>query len=273
MFYRSSANLVTGGKWYRIVEDYLLRALTRCEDIFPALSGVVNEVTKRMGFIYRAGIWLEDFHRGLAWAIKGNSDRVGSYIAPSWSWASIKTPVDRTPDTEARHTETWDPDLQAEYFTTHWPMPSKLIDCNITLQRKDPFGQITNATIVLRGLWLQFSNWEVKKPIRIGTLFAKKKKPLHHKGIQWSIDCNFDEPLIEDHRVGSEEDVLVDPDGSILDGLCLLHISVFRLYRCYQLTLMPTADRGENRRVGLAYAYIEEFKAAGKWEMREVTII
>jgi hypothetical protein len=159
-----------------------LRALNRREDIFPALSGVVNEVTKRTGFTYRAGIWLEDFHRGLTWVIEGNSDRVGSYIAPSWSWPSIKTPINQTPTTKARYTETLDPALQAESVTTDWPMPSKLIGCNITLQGKDPFGQITHTTIVLRGLWLQFSNWKGKRPIRIGTSFAKKrKKTLYHK--------------------------------------------------------------------------------------------
>jgi hypothetical protein len=74
--------------------------------------------------------------------------------------------------------------------------------------------------------------------------------------------------------VGREEDILVDPDESILDGLCLLHISVFRLYRCYQLILMPTADEAQYWQVSLAYIYdVKEFKAASEWEMREVTII
>ncbi|PMD40654.1 HET-domain-containing protein, partial [Hyaloscypha variabilis F] len=95
-FLLSLGSLITGTyhpPWYNIVETYLQRDLTLVEDKFPAISGIAKAVEKRTGFEYRAGIWLDDFHCGLSWFIEGRSEREKTYIAPSWSWASIKTPI------------------------------------------------------------------------------------------------------------------------------------------------------------------------------------
>ncbi len=94
MFFCSPENIVTQGSWHQILQTYFQRDLKLREDRFPAISGVVTEISKSTGFTYKAGIWLEDFHRGLTWSIDGNSEKQDSYIAPSWSWASIKMPLD-----------------------------------------------------------------------------------------------------------------------------------------------------------------------------------
>jgi hypothetical protein len=90
------------------------------------------------------------------------------------------------------------------------------------------------------------------------------------------IDCNFGEPLIN-HECDSWEDILIDSDANLLDGLYLLHISTFRHYvdrtlnECPQL--MPITTDGQFRRVGLAIANVYEFEEAAQWEMRDVPIV
>jgi hypothetical protein len=92
------------------------------------------------------------------------------------------------------------------------------------------------------------------------------------------IDCNFGEPLIN-YACDSWEDILIDSDANILDGLYLLHISTFRHYvdrtlnECHQLILMPITTDGQFGRVGLAIANVDGFEEAAQWEMREVTIV
>jgi hypothetical protein len=172
MFLRSLGNLVTGyrSSWYNIVGRCLLRDLTLREDRFPAISGIVSEVTKQTAFTYRAWIWLEDIHRSLAWYIDRGFVRTESYIAPSWSWGSIKAPINRlTPQACIRHVKRENLNLPPLYEP---PVAVKLITCNVVPRGKDPFGQLTYSSMVLRGLWLPFSKWRSKHPIRVGASFG-----------------------------------------------------------------------------------------------------
>ena len=72
--------------WYLQVNDYMKRQLTFKKDHFPAISGLAREFSRRTGYHYVAGIWLEDFQRGLLW--KGAASREYSTFSPTWSWAS-----------------------------------------------------------------------------------------------------------------------------------------------------------------------------------------
>jgi len=137
------------------VGRYLLRDLTLREDRFPVISSIVSEVTNRTEFTYGAGIWLEGIHRGLIWYIYGGSVRTESYIAPSWSWGSIKASINcLAPQVCIRHVERENLILPPPYGPL---VAVRLITCNAVPQGKDPFGQITHSTMVLHGLWLQFS--------------------------------------------------------------------------------------------------------------------
>ena len=71
--------------WYLQVNDYMKRQLTFKKDHFPAISGLAREFAKRTGYTYVAGIWVEDFQRGLLW--RGAASTGYSPFAPSWSWA------------------------------------------------------------------------------------------------------------------------------------------------------------------------------------------
>jgi hypothetical protein len=70
------------------------RDLTYKEDILPTISGLAREIEKQTGNTYAAGIWMEEFHKGLLWRTFGAGKRSKTYYVPSWSWASVGTLVD-----------------------------------------------------------------------------------------------------------------------------------------------------------------------------------
>lgn len=77
--------------WYRIVEFYTARKLTRSTDKLPAIAGLAMDTQKQTGDQYLAGLWSTCLHHGLAWRVRDDSpsSRPSTYRAPSWSWAAI----------------------------------------------------------------------------------------------------------------------------------------------------------------------------------------
>ena len=80
--------------WRTIVEEYSNRTFSRWTDRLPALSGLASELEASLNSDYIAGIWSNDLH-GLLWTINYNTPALHhSSEGPSWSWASVPTPVD-----------------------------------------------------------------------------------------------------------------------------------------------------------------------------------
>jgi hypothetical protein len=75
--------------WLETVDEYASRRLTVSSDVFTAISGLARAVRSRSisELTYAAGIWLEDWRRGILWSSKGFATQRTSdqYIAPSWS--------------------------------------------------------------------------------------------------------------------------------------------------------------------------------------------
>lgn len=78
-------------RWCRVVQDYSLRGLTKSTDKLPALAGLADQVQKRNGDEYFAGMWREGLHISLLWRAKtkGSLRYPPSFRAPSWSWAAV----------------------------------------------------------------------------------------------------------------------------------------------------------------------------------------
>ena len=87
-------------EWNEIVQQYTSRSLTVREDKLPALSGIAAEFQRLSGDVYLAGLWQRNLPWGLLWHILPD-EMTGSqlaevnktYVAPSWSFASIEKPV------------------------------------------------------------------------------------------------------------------------------------------------------------------------------------
>ncbi|KAK4156994.1 a97f8ef6-a9b0-4f8b-8fdf-2c72f37eda9e [Chaetomidium leptoderma] len=79
--------------WYRMVEDYTARRITKHTDRLPALSGLAQAVARDTGAEYLAGSWKSGLLEGLLWcrAQPGGHGLTATpeYVAPSWSWASV----------------------------------------------------------------------------------------------------------------------------------------------------------------------------------------
>jgi hypothetical protein len=130
-----ASDIVTS--WYEIVDQYLPRNVTFLKDTFPAISAVAKEVHQASKFTYKAGIWKEDAHKGLMWVTHAPTKRCPEYIAPSWSWACLIT---RKVDKKAK---------------TPWldKKIAKILDIRSTVVGEDPYGQVTSASLTLRGPW------------------------------------------------------------------------------------------------------------------------
>jgi hypothetical protein len=77
--------------WDRIVQTYSGLAFTQNTDRLIALSGVAKVVATLIEDEYLAGIWRSRLLRGLIWSVNNpdTASRPESYIAPSWSLASV----------------------------------------------------------------------------------------------------------------------------------------------------------------------------------------
>lgn len=130
-------------QWYSLVENYTSRKLTKLDDIFPALSGVVSEVTKLISDEYIAGLWKSCLHVGLLWQSKGVNwgglPRPTVKRAPSWSWAAVDGPISYLSSSRIRHTK-----VNFSAITIH--------DAYCAIFGQNPYGQINKSFIKLTGL-------------------------------------------------------------------------------------------------------------------------
>lgn len=132
-------NLLT--EYYSLVQEYTGRKLTFGSDKLPAFSGIAQRLHPVIGGDYLAGLWSKDLHRGLCWRGGcGPVQHAQPSRAPSWSWAV-------TDD------EVWAGYVVAKDFKSvrpDNPLSLQLIDHD--MDRKQPYGQITSGSLVVRGL-------------------------------------------------------------------------------------------------------------------------
>lgn len=77
-------------KWKHIIGAYTrCDALTKEPDKLVAVSGVAKAFSKYLECEYYAGLWDRFLLWDLLWDVEGKRQRLQSYHAPSWSWASF----------------------------------------------------------------------------------------------------------------------------------------------------------------------------------------
>lgn len=78
-----------------LVEQYTKCCLTFEEDKLVAINGIVQKLRLATGLTPLAGLWKELLPLFLLWRPykQGDTCRGRSYVAPSWSWASLHGPV------------------------------------------------------------------------------------------------------------------------------------------------------------------------------------
>jgi hypothetical protein len=136
--------------WYGpVVDAYILRQLTYESDKLIAIAGIAREIQSyTSGSHYKAGIWLNDIHRGLLWSPIRDAGTQGAvrykeYVAPSWSWASI----DFSKSIAEKDTRYIYSDLLR--FTMK-PL-ADIYDVKVSNVNDDSFGQVKSGSLTIRG--------------------------------------------------------------------------------------------------------------------------
>ncbi|GME23386.1 HET-domain-containing protein [Neofusicoccum parvum] len=95
MWIRSEARGPLGSKeflqrWGYVWSKYAGLRLTRETDRLVALAGIVDKIQPVLKDDFLAGLWRRDLEQQLCWWTPVPCDRRhGTFIAPSWSWASL----------------------------------------------------------------------------------------------------------------------------------------------------------------------------------------
>lgn len=137
-----------GMVWRDLIRQYSGRDITHEEDRLVALAGVASRFSETHGGkdVYLAGLWRSQMWESLLWVTKSEEcSRPSVYVAPTWSWASVRTPDGIT----------WWGGLIAEGSQRDKDGHSylEIIQCETTLKTRDlPFGQVTGGKLRVRGL-------------------------------------------------------------------------------------------------------------------------
>ncbi|KAI9731520.1 MAG: hypothetical protein M1834_004640 [Cirrosporium novae-zelandiae] len=78
-------------RWLEVVNHYSEKAVTKAQDRLPALSGLAKRFAHAGLCGYLAGDWSCELIECLKWRTRNNdiTQRHQTYIAPTWSWASV----------------------------------------------------------------------------------------------------------------------------------------------------------------------------------------
>lgn len=136
--------------WNEVVRDYSRCKLTKETDRLVAISGVAAswlEITSTDDE-YLAGIWRKTLPYSLLWEVTGERSPQTSYIAPSWSWASVlgQAQVPFFPgDME---------DVQDK---------SEVLDAKVQLAGPGRFGLVHGGVITIKAMLMRIPLWVCQK--------------------------------------------------------------------------------------------------------------
>lgn len=126
-------------QWRDLVSQYSRRNLTFETDALPAIGGLATiwSFKCKVPDSYLAGMWQSDISRSMLWMCVDDKTiaRPETYLAPSWSWASIRRTVDWLPSTH----------------TPIYRAAVSKVSCTLT-DADNPFGQVTAGHMDVKGL-------------------------------------------------------------------------------------------------------------------------
>lgn len=137
--YKYSKYNITGDRWMQLIVHYSTRELSHQSDKLVALSGLAQLASGRAGgtHTYLAGLWASGFPRQLLWRRRRDAHlcRIDTYVAPTWSWASLHGPV------------IWE---VTENGHSHLKLHEDETSCKL-LDETNLFGAVTSGELVVEG--------------------------------------------------------------------------------------------------------------------------
>lgn len=251
-----------------------MRLLIFQDDKLPAISGIAREIQRQSGFTYKAGIWLEDISRGLAWDTSGAGKQPEQYQAPSWSWAGLDVLEigDRPIREPTYHFSPYAPHKKAE-FARH---SAEIVAYEVISRDGDPYGCVKSGYIQPRGRILPVTKWNAIAPPYFFAYWTTKGVISHYYR-------NYN----KDHCISRDQLILefnIFPPGGDESTVNLKNVSMFQLstwdWTAFQqdrnlvtltLLLEPVDDLGNFRRVNVAE--VPNYNGlADEWDIADVTI-
>jgi serine/threonine protein kinase len=229
--------------WRDIVREYSKRKLSNAQDKLPALAGIASKIAEHTGQIYLAGLWVEDIlPTGLLWSRDFATIPLTrpQYRAPSWSWASIDSPV------------SWSKSLPEENVVSE----AEILYYKISLHSSilSPFGAVSSGYIEIKGPLKRVT------VTRVGSEHLLKRQSLTPFAFaQWDV--------LEEEQEASGLDGVKQNQGWM--PWCLNTVKGVGLILRQQKT-------GYFQRVGIFWIqdeWVSETETNDDWELRTITII
>jgi hypothetical protein len=268
--------------WYGTVNEYCRRRMTYDSDSLPAISGIAKEYQRQLLYdhkSYKAGIWLNDLPQGLLWYTpRPGATRASPYVAPSWSWASIRS----GPYYDRQLLEDLIPAEDLIHLFGPRRKPRKIatvLDIDLTMRQEDPFGQVQSGFMRLQGPCDKMCRCSI--PAFLFDCFTGNGDVvLKYSNLQQMFDTT------EGNSMWTNACTVTDFTGrtckqgaDIQHGQCLaVHItSSKRLAQGQKIAFALILEQAEGtdnkyRRIGLAML-LENIKSSKIWPSREITII
>ncbi len=127
--------------WGRLLQRYTRTNLTKSEDRLIALAGLASRMALFTKSTYVAGLWRNNLASNLLWKSKSLSRPFPiDYLAPTFSWASVDSPVEMVELLEDAEPDEWAPTVE-------------IVEVHIDLKSEaSPFGQVTGGYLRLKGI-------------------------------------------------------------------------------------------------------------------------
>ncbi|PVH82367.1 HET-domain-containing protein, partial [Cadophora sp. DSE1049] len=127
------SGMVSRDKWWDMVERYSDMTLTEPSDKLVAIGGLAKVIQTQTGDEYVAGLWRQGLELQLLWWASPFRKKAETYVAPTWSWASIDGRI-------------WSDEPEAGSETKPY-----IQVCNVAVDytSASPFGQVRGGTIQL----------------------------------------------------------------------------------------------------------------------------
>lgn len=140
--------------WNKVLIAYARSALTNEGDKLVAISAVAKLIQTMAKDEYLAGMWRRYLEYHLLWYTDQQDtsrQRPEKYVAPSWSWASMKGRI-----------------APYVYIRPDVPTMIQILDARVERISSDMMGQVSGGYLKLRGWLKKFSILKEKRKFRLG---------------------------------------------------------------------------------------------------------
>jgi len=243
---RTKQREMTLKRWYELLDQFTMRALSNPHDIFAAIASIAELAQRILGSRYLAGVWEDDIVRGLLWKPRHHVQLTFGPIkrpyptrlatapvirAPSWSWAAVEGPLLHKERKSYQYTYSsfakvrpilrdsgrWSANLNCDVSTLHMP------SCELQFK-----GYLARAAVSLKPIaesvsvpenWKNFKahgGYSVAKLRRHGCLLVP------HAGVTGALTTDLDRAVaiglfdIADERCDDIWCLLLIPDEGLL---------------------------------------------------------